>query len=144
VAPLFLPPPLVYRRQNRLAALSRNRYMFAKTRFSLPLWSTTALSYHLSYYALEGNLGISKIRLLAFGTLSQTSELRKFRHVTSIVATCYRLSSTKVDSQRVINWTVVCWTILATVDVRLTSTQPCSTQPGKFSRTSVRHDIYHA
>jgi len=50
----------------------------------------------------------SKIRALPSGTLLQTrSGLKKFRHSISIVETCYRLSSKKVDAQSVINWTVV-------------------------------------
>ena len=40
-------------------------------------------------------------------TETPNSGLRKFRHGISIVETCYRLISRKVDAQSVINWAVV-------------------------------------
>jgi len=48
------------------------------------------------------------------GTLSHTPDLEKFCFglSLSIIKTCYRLSSRKVDAPSVINWTVVdqlCW-----------------------------------
>jgi len=53
---------------------------------------------------------VTKFRYLNKGTsiwnFVLNSGLRKFRHGISIVETCYQLSSTKVDAQRVINWTV--------------------------------------
>jgi len=35
------------------------------------------------------------------------SRVRKFCHCVSMVETCYQLSWTMVDAQRVINWTVI-------------------------------------
>jgi len=40
----------------------------------------------------------------SFWNLVPKSGLRKFRHGISIVETCYKLSSRKVDAQSVINW----------------------------------------
>ena len=64
-------------------------------------------SFHLFYAVLKGNSGISKIRALLSGTLSQTPDLKKFCFGISIVDTCCRLSSTKVDAQSMVNWAVV-------------------------------------
>ena len=63
--------------------------------------------FHLFYAVLNGNSGISKIRALLSGTLSQTPDLKKFCFGISIVDTCCRLSSTKVDAQSMVNWAVV-------------------------------------
>ena len=48
-----------------------------------------------------------KIRVHLSGTVFQTPDFLPFRFGVSIVETCYRLSSTKMDAQSVINWTVV-------------------------------------
>jgi len=48
-----------------------------------------------------------KIRVHLSGTVFQTPDFLQFRFGVSIVETCYRLSSTKMDAQSVINWTVV-------------------------------------
>jgi len=47
-----------------------------------------------------------KTRVLPSGTLSQTLDFKNSFGI-SIVETCYRLRSRKVDAQSVINWTVV-------------------------------------
>ena len=50
------------------------------------------------------------MRLLASrasGTLPQTLDLENFATIGRDVELCYRLSSTEVDAQSVINWTVV-------------------------------------
>jgi len=49
----------------------------------------------------------TKVTVLPSGTLSHTPDFKKFCFGISIVETCYRLSSRKVDAQSVINWTVV-------------------------------------
>jgi len=49
----------------------------------------------------------TKRRALPCGNLSQTPEFESFSFGTSIVETCYQLSSRKADAQSVINWTVV-------------------------------------
>ena len=49
----------------------------------------------------------TKIRVLTIRNFVPKSGLRKFCFSRSVVETCYRLSSTKVDAQSVINWTVV-------------------------------------
>ena len=64
-------------------------------------------SFHLSYTVLRGNSGICKNKGTSLWNFVLNSGLRKFRHGLSIVETCYRLSSWKVDAQSVINWTVV-------------------------------------
>ena len=48
----------------------------------------------------------TKIRELSSRNLCQTADLKNF-FGKSIVETCYRLSSRKLDAQSVINWTVV-------------------------------------
>jgi len=49
----------------------------------------------------------TKMRVLSFWNFVPNSGRRKFCFDISIVETCYRLSSRKVDAQSVINWTVV-------------------------------------
>jgi len=56
---------------------------------------------------LIGNSGISKNKGTSFWNSVPNSELGKFRVGISIVEMCYRLSSTKMDAQLVINWAVV-------------------------------------
>jgi len=53
-------------------------------------WFWHGASFHLSYTVLKGNSGISKIRVLPFGTLSQTPDLESF-------ALEYRLSKRDID-----------------------------------------------
>jgi len=55
----------------------------------------------------KGNSDISKNNGTSLWNSVPNSRLRKFRHGISIVETCYRLSSTKVDAQSMKNWTVV-------------------------------------
>jgi len=43
---------------------------------------------------------LQKIRVLPSGSLFLTPDFRTFRHGTSIVATCCKPSSTKMDAQR--------------------------------------------
>jgi len=56
---------------------------------------------------LKGNSVISKNKGTSLWNFVLNSGLRKFRHGISIVETCYKLSSRKVDAQSVINWAVV-------------------------------------
>ena len=65
------------------------------------------VSFHTSYTVLKGNSVISKSKGTSLWNFVLNSGLRKFRHGISIVATCYQLSSRKVDAHSVINWTVV-------------------------------------
>ena len=63
--------------------------------------------FHPSCTVLKGNSGISKIKGTCLWTFVPNSGLRRFCFGMSIVETCYRLSSTMVDAQNVVNWTVV-------------------------------------
>ena len=64
-------------------------------------------SFHPSYIVLKGNSVISKKKGTSLWNFVLNFGLRKFRHGLSIVETCYRLSSRKVDAHNVINWAVV-------------------------------------
>jgi len=64
-------------------------------------------SFHLSYTVLKGNSGIFRSKGTFLWNFVQNSDLEENFPSTSIVETCYRLSSRKVDVQGVINWTVV-------------------------------------
>jgi len=64
-------------------------------------------SFHVSYIVLKGNSGIFKHNGNFLWYFVQNSRLRKICIGTSVVEKCYRLSSTKVDAQSVINWAVV-------------------------------------
>ena len=64
-------------------------------------------SFHPSYTVLKGNSVIPQNKGTSLWNFVLNSGLRKFRHGISIVETCYRLSSRKVDAQSVINWAVV-------------------------------------
>jgi len=64
-------------------------------------------SFKPSYTTLKGKSGISKNNGTFFWNFVPDSGLRKFCFGISIVETCYRLSSRKVDAQSVMNWTVV-------------------------------------
>jgi len=73
-------------------------------------WTNRAgfLARELRYVTVRyKKIWVSPKRVLPSGTLSQNSGLRKFRHRISIVESCYRLRSVKVDVQSVIDWTVV-------------------------------------
>ena len=59
------------------------------------------------YTPLKGNYGISKNKGTSLRNCVPNSDFLQFRFGVSIVETCYRLSSTKMDAQSVINWTVV-------------------------------------
>jgi len=64
-------------------------------------------SFHPSYTVLKENSVTSENKGTFLWNFVVNSGLRKFRHGISIVETCYRLSSRKVDAQSVINWAVV-------------------------------------
>ena len=61
--------------------------------------------FHMSYTVLKGNSDIFKNKGTSLWNFVPNFGLRKFCFGTSIVETCYRLSSTKVDAQSVVNWT---------------------------------------
>ena len=63
--------------------------------------------FHPSYTVLKGNSGISKNKGTFLWNFVPNSWLRNFRSVILIVEMCYRLSSTKLDAQSMINWTVI-------------------------------------
>ena len=64
-------------------------------------------SFHPFYTVLKGNSVISKYKRTSLWNFVLNTGLRKFCHGISIVETCYKLSSRKVDAQSVINWAVV-------------------------------------
>jgi len=70
-------------------------------------WYGSFLPSILHYTVLKGNSHISKNKRSSLWNFVQNSRLRKFCLGISIVETCYRLSSTKVDAPSVINWTVI-------------------------------------
>jgi len=64
-------------------------------------------SFHLSYMILKGNSGISKNKGISLWNFVPNSGLKKFCFGIAIVESCYRLISSKVDAESVINLTVV-------------------------------------
>jgi len=66
----------------------------------------TGASFHPSYTVLTGNSAHSKNKGTSLWNSVPNSRLRKFCFGTSIVETCYQLTSRKMDAQNVINWTV--------------------------------------
>ena len=72
---------------------------------SVFFWHVSFL--HPSYTALKGNSVVSKNKGTFLWNYVLKSGLRKYRHGISILETCYRLSSRKVDAHSVINWAVI-------------------------------------
>jgi len=86
-----------------------HKSVFYQTSERIELVFGTWASFHPSYTVLKEIRLFPKIRTLtSLWNFVLNSGVRKFRHGISIVETCYRLSSRKVDAQSVINWTVVC------------------------------------
>jgi len=79
----------------------------AKTAERIELVFGMWASFHPSYTVLKGNSVISKSKGTSFWNFVLNSGHRKFCHGISIVKTCYRLSSRKVDAPSLINWAIV-------------------------------------
>jgi len=89
-------------------------------------YTDSAYSWHegilrrISYLYYYKKIRVSpKIRILRSGTLLRALDLKRFRHGTSIAATCCQLSPIKVDAQSAKRWAIVgrtTLTVLATVD----------------------------